>query len=163
MTITSSFRLRRGATRVALFGLFLAGAGAIGARPAPSTTRADSAFVVVVHASNTATALPKDEVSALFLKKVATWPSGDVVVAIDLPVRSPTRSAFSRVVHGKPAEAVKSYWRQQVFAGRAVPPVERASEKDVLVAVSLEPAAIAYVAATTPLPKNVKAIEIISQ
>ena len=153
----------RRAARLALAALLLAGLGATGARPFRPASDLSTAFVVVVHASNTASALPKDEVSHLFLKKVSTWPSGDAVVVVDLPVKSPTRNAFSRIVHGKPPAAVKSYWQQQVFTGKAVPPVERASEGDVLAMVAANPAAIGYVASTTPLPRDVKVVTIISQ
>lgn len=152
----------RGAVRVAAFALLLAGLGALGARPARPTTPSAS-FVVVVNAANSASALPKDEISLLFLKKVASWPSGDAVVAIDLPAWSPTRNAFSQAIHGKPASAVKSYWQTQVFTGRGVPPVERGSERDVIAAVAADPAAIGYVASTTPLPKGVKVVNIITQ
>jgi hypothetical protein len=151
----------RGAVRVAALAVLLAGLGALGARPARPTTPSAS-FVVVVNAANSASALPKDEISLLFLKKVASWPSGDAVVAIDLPAWSPTRNAFSQAIHGKSASAVKSYWQTQVFTGRGVPPVER-TERDVIAAVAADPAAIGYVTGTTPLPRGVKVVTIITQ
>ena len=159
-TLSASSR-PRGAVRIALLALLLAGVGALGARPARPATPQD--FVVVVNAANTASTLPKDEISLLFLKKVASWPSGDAVVAYDLPAWSPTRNAFSRAIHGKPTTAVKSYWQQQVFAGRGVPPVERSNERDVLSAVAANPAAIGYVSAGATLPKGVKVVTILAQ
>lgn len=119
-------------------------------------------YVVVVNIENSASALPRGEVSRLFLKKIATWPSGELVAPVDLPERSSVRGAFSKQVHGKSTNAVKTWWQQQVFSGRAVPPAERTGEQDILAFVRDNPNAIGYVAAGTPLGKGVKAVAILS-
>ena len=41
--------------------------------------------------------------------------------------------------------AVKSYWNQQIFSGRDVPPVEKKSDAEVLTFVRSTPGAIGYV------------------
>ena len=57
------------------------------------------------------------------------------------------REAFSRHVHGKPARAIKQYWNQQIYAGRAVPPPELAGDAKVVAFVLANPGAIGYVSA----------------
>ena len=55
---------------------------------------------------------------------------------------------FSKSIHGKTAAAVKSYWNQQIFSGREVPPVEKKSDAEVLSFVRSTPGAIGYVSDT---------------
>lgn len=120
-------------------------------------------FVVIVNSANSASTLPRAEVSALFLKQVTTWPDGSPVVVVDLNERAPARAAFSRTVIGRPATAVQSYWQQAVFSGRAVPPTQRASDGEVVEFVRTNPNAIGYVSKGTPLGAGVKAVTLISQ
>jgi len=44
---------------------------------------------------------------------------------------------------------VKSYWQQQIFSGRDVPPVEKSSDAQVVAFVKQNPGAIGYVAEGT--------------
>jgi ABC-type phosphate transport system substrate-binding protein len=111
-------------------------------------------YVVVVNAANPASSLSKAEVSNIFLKKSAR------LTAVDLPKTSPVRDAFSRVVHGRPAAAVASYWQQQIFAGKDVPPAEKASDAEVLSWVRANANGIGYVAAGTALGAGVKAVTV---
>lgn len=129
---------------------------------APRQTAAQG-YVVIVNTANSASTLPKGEVAALFLKQVTSWPDGSPVVVVDHSDRSPIRAAFSRAVIGRPATAVKSYWQQQVFSGRAVPPTQRSSDVEVLTFVRDNPNAIGYVAKATPLAEGVKPVTIVGQ
>ena len=63
---------------------------------------------------------------------------------------SPVRDSFSREVLGKSVPAVEQYWTQAIFSGRAVPPVEKRTDADVLAYVRETPGAIGYVSASTP-------------
>jgi ABC-type phosphate transport system substrate-binding protein len=108
-----------------------------------------ASFKVIVNESVNVRALPKKSVSDLFLKKSVKWEGGQPVVVVDQIEASQVRDAFSRSVHGKPAAAIKSYWTQQIFSGRAVPPVEKKTDADVLAFVRANAGAIGYVADTT--------------
>ena len=108
-------------------------------------------FKVIVHSANSTTTLAKKDVSALFLKKKTKWDDGTPVTAVDQTERSPARESFTASVHGKPVAAVKSYWQQQIFSGRDVPPVEKASDADVVAFVRNNRDAIGYVSEETPL------------
>jgi len=106
---------------------------------------ADDGFRVVVHPSNMAAdGLTRTQISQLFLKKTTRWADGRRVEPVE-PGDAALRDRFCRRIHGKSAAAVKSFWNQQIFAGREVPPLEKAAEAEVLEVVRSRPEAIGYV------------------
>jgi hypothetical protein len=117
-------------------------------------------YWVVVHPDNPSTQLGRDEVSRLFLKKVTRWADGRTAAPVDLVESAPTRAAFSREVHRRPAAAIKKYWQQMVFSGQSAPPPEVATEEDVLAMVRKDPAAIGYVSDEMTLT-GVKILDIV--
>jgi ABC-type phosphate transport system substrate-binding protein len=117
-------------------------AALVAARPARA---AEPAFKVVVHPSNAASSLTRQQASDFFLKKVTKWSDGTVVAPVDLPAASAVREAFSKAVHGRPASAIASYWQQQFFSGRETPPAEKANDAAVLAFVKENANAIGYV------------------
>ena len=102
-------------------------------------------FKVIVNGAVRVDALSKKEVSDLFMKRTPKWSNGTPVMAVDQSDRSAVRDEFSKTIHGKPTAAVKSYWQQQIFSGRDVPPVEKASDSEVVALVRSNPGAIGYV------------------
>ncbi|MGZ8456836.1 MAG: phosphate ABC transporter substrate-binding protein [Gemmatirosa sp.] len=118
----------------------------------PAAARAQ-AYVVVVNAAGPA-ALSKSDVSNAFLKK------GGALVAVDQSKGAKVRDAFSKDVLGRPAAAVATYWQQQIFAGKDVPPSEKGDDAAVLAFVKGNPKAIGYVAAGTELGAGVKAVTV---
>ncbi|HVE79608.1 MAG TPA: hypothetical protein VNA89_12125 [Gemmatimonadaceae bacterium] len=120
---------------------------------------ASTSYVVIVNASNPVSALTREQISRLFLKK-AQWGSGRPVQPVDLGDASPVRVAFTREIHRRPVNAVKSYWRQQVFAGQEVPPVERTSDAEVIAFVAENADAIGYAFAGADVGAKVKIVSI---
>jgi ABC-type phosphate transport system substrate-binding protein len=110
-----------------------------------------SDFVIVVHPSNPADSMTAKEVSALFLKTVTRWGDGRRVLPLDQADGSAIRARFSEGIHGRSVSAIKNYWQQQIFAGRDVPPPEKASDREVLAYVASNPSAIGYVSAGADL------------
>jgi ABC-type phosphate transport system substrate-binding protein len=104
-----------------------------------------AAFKVIVHESMRVQSLPKKTVSDFLLKKVTKWPDDTPVVPVDQVEAAAVRDPFSRAIHGKPTSAIKSYWTQQIFSGRDVPPVEKKSDAEVVAFVRANPGAIGYV------------------
>ena len=135
-----------------VFGLLLLGAE-LPAQEHPG-------YKLVVNAGNPISSLPVREVSRLFQKKVTRWNNGGAVVPVDLPANSPVRVGFTRAVHGKSVSAIQAYWQRMIFSGRAIPPVEKASDGDVLAYVGANVNAIGYVSAGAPLGSNVKVLNI---
>lgn len=133
----------------------------LGALVSASPARAQTgSFVVVVHSSNPVSHLAPREVSRMFRKDVTRWDDGSAVLPVDLPGESRLRADFSQRVLGKPAQAMQAFWQQQIFSGRAVPPVERKSDAEVIEYVRTHPGAIGYVNAGTPLPSEVKTVAL---
>jgi ABC-type phosphate transport system substrate-binding protein len=130
--------------------IFLALAVALAA-VAPAAARAQG-YVVIVNAAGPA-ALSKDEVSKAFLKK------GSALAPVDQGKSAAVRDAFSKAVLGRPASAVATYWQQQIFAGKDVPPPEKGSDADVVAFVKANPKAIGYVSSAAGLD-GVKAVTL---
>jgi ABC-type phosphate transport system substrate-binding protein len=112
---------------------------------AAATGRAGEPLSVIVNAGNPVSGLPRVTVANIFLKKAGRWASGEAVLPVDQAPDAPVRATFSRVVHGKPTSAVAAYWQQQIFAGRGVPPVEKAGDEAVIEFVKSHPGAIGYI------------------
>lgn len=121
--------------------------------------RAAEGFQIVVHRANPATTLTRDQVSKMFLKKIARWGDGQAVSPVDQRATSPVRARFSTAIHRKDASAVLAYWNQMIFSGRDVPPPERASDAAVIAFVRANPGAIGYVTAATAEVKVVDVVE----
>ncbi len=119
-----------------------------------------SAFRVVVHTSNAASALPRAELARIFLKKTSAWPDGRAAQPVDLTETAATRRAFSKSVLERDVSAVRAYWQQQIFSGRGVPPAEKSSEADVLAFVRANPGAVGYVSAGAELGASVKELRV---
>jgi len=125
---------------------------------APVAETAD--FKVVVNASNPINTITAKELSGLFLKKDLTWPDETPVTAVDLQPDSPVRAEFTLAIHEKKVSAIKSYWQRQIFQGKAVPPMERSSEAEVIAFVAATPGGVGYVSSATPLNARVKELAV---
>ena len=117
-------------------------------------------FKVVVNASNPINSVTAKELSGYFLKKDLTWPDGQTVTAVDLKPDSPIRVEFTKAIHGKKVSAIKSYWQRQIFQGKAVPPMERSTEAEVLAYVAANPGTVGYVSSTATLNANIKELAV---
>ncbi len=122
-------------------------AAALAALPAAALA---AEFVLVANPSVSAAAISRAEASRMFLRLQTAWPEGGNVKPVDQAKTSPVRDAFSREVLGKSVAAVEQFWTQAIFSGRAVPPVEKRSDADVLAYVRETPGAIGYVSAAAP-------------
>lgn len=131
----------------------------IGVLSSPLAARAQE-FTVIVNASNPVSSLPRDEVAKLFLKKTVSWESGKTVAPVELPPAAKAREAFARTVLNKSISQVKSYWQQQIFSGRDVPPPEKQTENDVVAFVRSNPGAIGYVSKGVDIGRGVKALAV---
>jgi len=118
-------------------------------------------FRIVVYESNPTASLTKAEASDLFLKKTVKWKNGAEVQPVDQKASSAVRAEFTQAVHGKSMAAVQSYWQQQIFSGRGVPPQEAAGDRAVLEWVQNNVGGIGYVSADAPVSGfNVKTVTL---
>jgi ABC-type phosphate transport system substrate-binding protein len=115
---------------------------------------------LVVHASNGADSITRAKAADLFLKRVTRWENGRTVTPVDQSEKSSLRATFSKELLGKEVAWVKSYWQKMIFSGRATPPAELPSDREVLELVRTNPDAIGYVADTATLPGGVKVLTV---
>ena len=104
-------------------------------------------FKVIVNSANSTSELSTDVTAKLFLKQSTKFPNGTAAQPVDLAKTSAVRAAFSKAVLGRPSSAVETYWQQQIFSGKDVPPPAKASDDDVIAFVKANPGAIGYVSA----------------
>ena len=100
---------------------------------------------VVVNPKSPLAAMTADQVSAIFLGKTSTLPSGSTAMPTDLPDSAGTRELFYTKVTAKSAAQVKAAWSRLVFSGKATPPKELASSAEVKKFVAANPDAIGYI------------------
>lgn len=116
-------------------------------------------FQVVAHASVPGTEISKSELSRVFQKR-SNRIQGTAVVPVDLGRDSAVRESFSQAVHGRSASAIESFWQQQVFSGREVPPDQKANDAAVLSFVASTPGGIGYVSSGASVSGGVKVLRI---
>jgi ABC-type phosphate transport system substrate-binding protein len=125
---------------------------------APSRAASPPAYHVIAHPNNSTTAVEKRFIADAFLKRVTRWGHDEQIRPVDQGPDSPARRRFSEEVLDRSVEAVKSYWQQQIFAGRDVPPPELDSDGEVLKYVLKHEGAIGYVSGGA----NVKGVRILT-
>ena len=142
--------------------LLPAAALALGAALPAATLHAqgEAGYRVVVNEKNGISEMSREQLSRLFLKKTTSWSNGQTVAIVDRVEASDVRERFTADVHQRQVRAVKRYWQQMIFGGRAVPPPEKASDDEVLAYVRSNPNAIGYVAADAPIGPGVKVVAV---
>jgi ABC-type phosphate transport system substrate-binding protein len=144
--------------RIAVAALLISAVSGIAGAPAE-----DPAFVVVVAAANPATAIQRQDLARIFLKKTSRWSDGRTAVPVDQSVGTPVRDAFTRSVLAVEGmgqiSSVQNFWLQQVYSGRNTPPAVKAGDAEVLAFVEANPGAVGYVS-TSPARGSVKILAI---
>ena len=127
-------------------GLFLATIALVLALGGASLA-GDDVFLLVVNPGTHITELDADQLRNIYLKRV-TELDGDVAAQpVDLPPGAPARERFTHDVIRKTPAQLRSYWNQQIFTGKGVPPVEAESPASAIEFVLTHPGAVAYVPA----------------
>jgi ABC-type phosphate transport system substrate-binding protein len=128
------------------------------AGPASSLAGKD-AFKVIVHPDNPATSVDREFVRRAYLKKATHWSHGGKIRPIDLPSGAAARDRFTRDVLKKTPAQLRSYWSQQIFSGKGVPPATSDSTAAAIAYVLANPGALAYIPADVD-PGGAKVIEL---
>jgi ABC-type phosphate transport system substrate-binding protein len=124
-----------------------------------ATPAEDARFKIIVNAKNPVTNLDSDQLRNMFLKKRVVWGNGDTIRPIDLSSKFPVREQFVRRVLKKTPAQLKTYWNQQIFSGKGVPPPEASSPADVINYVRANSGAVGYVPADTDA-RDAKVVEV---
>ncbi|MHB1176037.1 MAG: hypothetical protein ACYCZJ_13035 [Sulfuriferula sp.] len=105
---------------------------------------AEEPLAVIVHAGQAKLNLGRSELAAIYRRKRNYWDDGTKIQAVNLPVESPARRAFSKAILGYAPEELEQYWNDRYFHG-VLPPYVLSSEEAVLRFVAETPGAIGYV------------------
>jgi ABC-type phosphate transport system substrate-binding protein len=117
----------------------------------------DDGFKIIVNANNPATTIEREFLRDAFLKKTEEWPNGETIHPVDLASRFPAHDRFSRDVLHKSPSQLKSYWNQQIFSGKGVPPPEADTVAAAVAFVVANPGAVGYV----PMDADVGAAKVV--
>lgn len=99
---------------------------------------------VIVNHQSTVENLGAEQVQKIFLGKISIVQKQGRLTPFDLPEGTIRANFYHRVIK-KSSVQVTSHWAMMVFTGRAQPPEEVASEKDMVRLVANNPLAIGYV------------------
>jgi len=108
-------------------------------------TVAQAEPVVVMRAQPANEKLSREAVTNIFMGRLRTLPSGNPAQPIDQPNDSPLRAQFYQRLVNKDLASINAYWSRLHFSGKATPPLQAASEEEVIRQVLAQPGGIAYV------------------
>lgn len=106
---------------------------------------ASAQVAVIVNPKSPIASMTPEQVSAVFMGKSNTLPSGSTAVPADLPDSSGSREQFYSKAAGKTSAQVKATWARLTFSGKATPPKELGTAADVKKFVANNPDAIGYI------------------
>ena len=111
-----------------------------------TATRASAqGFKVIANPGVATSDISAADLARIFVKQSSKFPDGGAAVPVDQGKASAARASFSTKVHGKSVNAVDSYWQQQIFSGKDVPPATKAGDDEVIAFVKATPGAVGYV------------------
>ena len=126
----------------------------------PGLARDDArGFVVIVSPDNPISSIDRDFLREAWLRKATDWGDGVEIHPVDLSTKFPAREQFAREILKKTPAQLRSYWTQQIFSGKGVPPPEAATIDEVVAFVVATPGAIGYLPAGAS-PGKAKVVEV---
>lgn len=100
-------------------------------------------FVVVVHKDKQIDSLRASEVKRIFLGKQKRWSDGSSIRVVLNP-KDDSHALFSRAMLHKSPNQLETYWRKQLFGGRAMMPQKADNNDDVARYISRDNNSISY-------------------
>ena len=119
--------------------------------PARAQHAGEPPYRLIAHPGHALAQVERGFVADAFLKKTTRWGDGTPIRPVDQSSDSPVRRRFSEQVIKRSVSAVKSYWQQQIFSGRDIPPPELDSDDAVVQYVLKHPGGLGYVSASASI------------
>lgn len=116
-------------------------------------------YKVIVHPENPVSTVDRTFLRDIYLRKATDWTGARPMRPIDLAKRFSVRDRFAQEVLRKTPAQLKTYWNQQIFSGKGVPPPEAESTAAAVAYVLANPGAIAYLP-TDADPGKAKVIKV---
>ena len=104
--------------------------------------------VVVMNARSAVVKLSRDEVINIFLGRYRQLATGEAALPVDQPEGSALRAEFYRKLVNKEPNEINAYWSRLIFSGKTAPPKNALSPAEVVVYLTGNPGAIAYIERT---------------
>jgi ABC-type phosphate transport system substrate-binding protein len=101
-------------------------------------------FKVIVNPANRVDSVSRDLLRDAYLKRASSWSGGETIRPVDLSSKFSVRQRFAHEVVRKTPSQLRSYWNQQIFSGKGVPPPEADSTSDLIAYVLANPGAVGY-------------------
>lgn len=114
---------------------------------APVRSAAAQDFKVIANNAVSASSISADLLAKVFLKQTDKLPDGSAATPVYQSKTSATRIAFDRAILGKSVAGLETFWQQQIFSGKDVPPASKSTDDDVINFVKSTPGGIGYVSA----------------
>ncbi len=121
---------------------------------------AGTSVAVIVHPSNPVTALKRDEIVNLYLRRSTRFPNGKEAAPRD-QAPGPSKEAFYQWLFSCTLDEIRDYWVREVFQGGRRPPEYSDSKDDVAMKgwVSSNHGGIGYISRSA-LDGSVKEVQI---
>jgi ABC-type phosphate transport system substrate-binding protein len=102
-------------------------------------------ILVVANKSNPIRSLTKQQLVDLYMGRIHYFQSGGAVLKMDAPRDSELRVLFYKSLVGMSLSEINAYWARLMFCGRATPPMQVSSSRDIAKLVSENPNALGYI------------------
>jgi hypothetical protein len=106
---------------------------------------AGAAPVVVVHPTNPARTISREEARKLLLGEQLSWTNGDPAEVIEVKGDDPAVAVGYLALTRKTLGQVRAAWNRLVFSGQADPPTRLSTPAEVKAAVARRPGSIALI------------------
>ncbi len=113
--------------------------------PGHASTATTGESKVIAYPETAGDSVDRDFIRDAYLKKSTEWSNGDTIHPIDLASKFQQRDRFTEQVIRKTPAQLRTYWNQQIFSGKGVPPPEADAVGDVIEYVVSTKGAIGYV------------------
>ena len=117
---------------------------------------AEGLLIIANPSVDVAQPLSLDQIAAIYLLRITSWPDGTHIVPVNREATSAARAAFTSRVLRQDNATLAAYWNEMHFKGK-LPPVVQESEQAMLAFIRKVPGSMGYISAATA-PVGVKVL-----
>lgn len=119
-------------------------------------------FIIIINSSVTIDSLRKEDLRNIFLGKKTKWDNGQLIKPAMLTSGELHENFIDQIVR-KSTFAFDNYWRQRIYTGQGVPPVQLEQEQELIDYVKNTQGAIGYMSFCIPeeVSEDLKTLKIV--
>lgn len=122
----------------------------------PQSAAAEELLIIANPSVTVDTPMTLNQIAAIYLLRITTWPDGSHIVPVNREATSETRAKFTSGVLQQDNASLAAYWNEMHFMGKP-PPIVQESEQATLAFIQKVPGSVGYIGSSTP-PTNVKVL-----